>query len=64
MCVGEGEGVDVDAGAGPRWWVGFAVWLTCWVWMVMLVQLWRPEFGLDGVDFGSWCHCLPVGMHH
>ena len=28
----------------------------------MLVQLGRPEFGLDGVDLGSWCHCLPVGM--
>jgi len=24
------------------------------------MQLWRPEFELDRINSGSWCHCLPV----
>ena len=39
---------------------GVGGWVTCWVWMGMLVQLWRLEFKLDGMDSGSWCHCLPL----
>jgi len=23
------------------------------------MQLWRPEFELDGIKSGSWYHCLP-----
>ena len=30
----------------------------------MLMQLWRPEFELDGINSGSWCHCLPVRIYH
>jgi len=29
--------------------------------MEMLMQLWRPEFKLDGINSGSWYHCLPYG---
>jgi len=28
--------------------------------MEMLMQLQRPEFELDGINSGSWYHCLPV----
>jgi len=28
--------------------------------MEMLIQLWRPEFELDGINSGSWYHCLPI----
>ena len=24
------------------------------------MQLWRPEFELDGINSGSWYHCLPI----
>ena len=24
------------------------------------MQLWRPEFELDGINSGSWFHCLPI----
>jgi len=30
----------------------------CWVWNVMLMRLWRPEFELAGAGCGGWCHCL------
>ena len=30
------------------------------VWM----QLWRPESELDGINSGSWYHCLPIGIYH
>ena len=26
------------------------------------MQLWRPEFELDGINSGSWYHCLPIGI--
>jgi len=26
----------------------------------MLMQLWRTEFELGGINSGSWYHCLPV----
>jgi len=26
----------------------------------MLMQLWRPEFELDGINSGSWYLCLPI----
>jgi len=29
--------------------------------MEMLMQLWRPEFELDGINSGRWYHCLPKG---
>ena len=38
--------------------------MICWVWMEMLMQLWRPEFELDGINLGSWYHCLPIGIYH
>jgi len=28
------------------------------------MQLWRPESELDGINSGSWYHCLPIGMYH
>jgi len=28
------------------------------------MQLWRPEFELDGINSGSWYHCLPIRMNH
>jgi len=35
------------------------------VWMEMLVQLWKPGFALDGINSGSWYHCLvPIGIYH
>ena len=33
-----------------------------WVWMDMLMQLWRPESKLDGINSGSWYRCLPRGI--
>jgi len=24
------------------------------------MQLWRPEFELDGINSGSWFRCLPI----
>ena len=60
-------GVDVGACANLDLvdkWISFVVWVTCWVWMGMLVQLRGPEFGLNGVNLGSWCHCLPLGVYH
>jgi len=30
----------------------------------MLMQLWRPESGLDGITSGSRYHCLPIGIYH
>ena len=24
----------------------------------MMMQLWRPEFKLDGINSGSWYHCM------
>ena len=30
----------------------------------MLMQLWRPEFELDGKNSGSWFHCLPIRIYH
>jgi len=30
----------------------------------MLMQLWRPESELDGINSGSWYHCLPIGIYH
>ena len=32
--------------------------------MEMLMQLWRPESELDGINSGSWYHCLPIGIYH
>jgi len=25
---------------------------------------WRPEFELDGINSGSWYHCLPIRLYH
>jgi len=30
----------------------------------MLMQLWRPEFELDGINSGSWYHCYPIRIYH
>ena len=30
----------------------------------MLMQLWRTEFELDGINSGRWCHCLPISIYH
>ena len=30
----------------------------------MLMQLWRPEFELDGINSGSWFRCLPIKIYH
>ena len=38
--------------------------MICWVWMEMLMQLWRPKSGLDVINSGSWYHCLPIGIYH
>jgi len=32
--------------------------------MEMLMQRWRPESELDGINSGSWYHCLPIGIYH
>jgi len=32
--------------------------------MEMLMQLWRPESELNGINSGSWYHCLPIGIYH
>ena len=29
-----------------------------------MMQLWRSESELDGIDSGSWYHCLPIGIYH
>jgi len=31
---------------------------------VELMQLWRTEFELDGINSGSWYHCLPITIYH
>ena len=41
----------------------FAVFLTLLL-LLMLMQLWRPEFELDGKNSGSWFHCLPIRIYH
>jgi len=28
------------------------------------MQLWRPEFELDGINSGNWYNCLPVSTYH
>ena len=28
------------------------------------MQLWRPKFKLDGINSGSWYHCLPIRIYH
>jgi len=28
------------------------------------MQLWRTEFELDGINSGSWYHCLPIKIYH
>ena len=28
------------------------------------MQRWRPESELDGINSGSWYHCLPIGICH
>jgi len=38
--------------------------MICWVWMEMLMQLWRPKSGLDVINSGSWYHCLSIGIYH
>jgi len=30
----------------------------------MLIQLWRTEFELNGINSGSWYHCLPIWIYH
>jgi len=47
-----------SAGSGS-----FAILLTCFVWMEMLIQLWRQKFRV-GTNSGSWYHCLPIGIFH
>ena len=32
--------------------------------MEMLMQLWRPEFKLDGINSVSWYRCLPIWIYH
>jgi len=32
--------------------------------MEMLIQLWRPEFELNGINSDSWYHCLPIRIYH
>ena len=27
-------------------------------------ELWRPESKLNGINSGSWYHCLPIGIYH
>jgi len=27
------------------------------------MQPWRPESELDGINSGSWYHCLPMGIY-
>jgi len=27
------------------------------------MQLWRPESELNGINSGSWYHCLPIGIY-
>ena len=27
-------------------------------------KLWRIEFKLDGINSGSWHHCLPIRIYH
>ena len=26
--------------------------------------VWRSEFELDGINSGSWYHCLPIRIYH
>jgi len=30
----------------------------------MLMQLWRAEFEFDGINSGSWYHCLSIMIYH
>jgi len=30
----------------------------------MLMRLWRPEFEMDGINAGSWYHCLSIKIYH
>jgi len=36
------------------------IWVTCWVWMEMLM----PEFKLDVINLGCYYHCLPIRIYH
>jgi len=29
-----------------------------------MMQLCWPEFELDGINSGSWYHCLPIRIYH
>jgi len=35
-----------------------------WVSMEMLMQPWKPESESDGINSGSWYHCLPIKIYH
>jgi len=32
--------------------------------MEMMMQLWRPESEMDGINSGSWYHYLPIQIYH
>jgi len=32
--------------------------------LITMMQLWRPEFELDGRNSGSWFRCLPIRIYH
>jgi len=54
LVAGEGSaGVDVGMVQVQGFWVGFAVWVTCCIWIGVLVRLWKLEFGLGGMNSGS-----------
>jgi len=36
----------------------------CYLGDMLSVELWRPEFELDGINSGSWYHCLPIRIYH
>jgi len=60
LVIGTGcSSVDIGASANLE-----VVDKFCCVWMEMLMQPWRPESELDGINSGSWFHCLPMGIYH
>jgi len=54
--------VVIDTSANLEVWISSATWVTCWVSMEMLMQLWKQEPELDGINSGSSYPYLPLGI--
>jgi len=53
LCLSGGQSGSCNVGISALLKLvdGFCCLVTCWVWMGMLVRLWRLGFGLDGVGW-------------